>query len=399
VSLVSVLAEISASFDALLADDRVLPPDDQVNDLYLLAEVRGKFEALEARRAAQAWDTDATVEVCGRPVKRMLNEELCVALPEAARRLRHGRLLQESPALAGDLGREQVLLIGKASRQVDPQLRPVVEQELVELGKDVPPEELRLAVNEVIDRVADDEAKRKAYERRYAERGIACAETFGGFGSLSGTLTPETRAKLRAYLDLAGQKVGPEDERTLRQRHHDALDTLLDRGLAGIEDETPDAPPTAVVTVTIDARQLMSLAASHEAVATLGADLPITAENARRIACDARIIPVVLGGDRQILDVGRARRGFTRGCRHAALVRDQHRCAFPRCRRSPKRFHHIKHWAHGGPSDLDNCAPLCEFHHWLVHEGGWSMSRQPGGYAWTGPAGQQVRTPRDTEAA
>jgi hypothetical protein len=233
-----VLAEISASFDALLADDRVLPPDDQVTDLYLLAEVRNKLEALEARRATQAWDTDATVEVCGRPVKRMLNEELLVALPEAARRLRHGRLLREAPLLAaascsGDLGREQALVIGQALHAVDADLRGTVEEALVRLAKDETPETLRVAVTEVINRVVDDDdAKRAAFERQYAQRGIACAETFGGSGSLSGTLTPETREKLRLYLDSVGGAAGPEDDRSRRQRDHDALDELLDLGLS-----------------------------------------------------------------------------------------------------------------------------------------------------------------------
>jgi hypothetical protein len=233
-----VLAEVSASFDALLADDRVLPPDDQVTDLYLLAEVRNKLEALEARRAAHAWDTDATVEVCGRPVKRMLNEELLVALPEATRRLRHGRLLREAPLLvaascSGDLGREQALVIGKALHAVDADLRGTVEEALVRLAKDETPETLRVAVTEVINRVVDDDdAKRAAFERQYAQRGIACAETFGGSGSLSGTLTPETREKLRLYLDSVGGAAGPEDDRSRRQRDHDALDELLDLGLS-----------------------------------------------------------------------------------------------------------------------------------------------------------------------
>lgn len=402
----SVLAECSASLDvALVADARALSPDDQIADLRLIAEIRNKADALMAKRAAVARETDATVETCGRQVKGMLNEELLIALPDASRALRHGRVLVEAPlleqaSLAGDLGREQALLIGKAMSQVDLDLRSIVEEQLVGLALQVPPERLRIAVTEIMDRLSDDDAKRAAYERRYAERGVASAETLGGFGSLSGTLTPATQDKLRRYMSAAADKVGPEDERTLRQRHHDALDELLDLGLADSGEATPDASPTALVTVTIDADALMQLVIMHDAVADLGTGARISAEHVRRIACDASILPVVLGGDRQILDVGRARRAFSRACRHAALIRDRRHCAFPRCRKPPRRFHHIVHWAHGGPSDLENCAPLCEFHHWLVHDGGRTVRRlRDRHYEWTGPYGQVLQTPRDSQAA
>jgi hypothetical protein len=50
--------------------------------------------------------------------------------------------------------------------------------------------------------------------------------------------------------------------------------------------------------------------------------------------------------------------------------------AFPGCLHT--RFlhgHHIEHWLHGGETRLDNLAMLCTFHHHLVHEGGWTISR------------------------
>ena len=35
----------------------------------------------------------------------------------------------------------------------------------------------------------------------------------------------------------------------------------------------------------------------------------------------------------------------------------------------------MSHWAHGGATTPDNCVSLCHRHHWLVHEGGWDLTR------------------------
>jgi hypothetical protein len=94
----------------------------------------------------------------------------------------------------------------------------------------------------------------------------------------------------------------------------------------------------------------------------------------RRMACDASIIPVVLGGEGQVMDVGRARRLFTGPVRKALMVRDGG-CCFPACDR-PLRWtegHHIKHWLDGGGTSVDNGALLCRRHHRLIHEGEWQM--------------------------
>jgi hypothetical protein len=49
--------------------------------------------------------------------------------------------------------------------------------------------------------------------------------------------------------------------------------------------------------------------------------------------------------------------------------------------------HHIKHWAWGGPTELDNLVSLCGFHHHLVHEGGWTVALSNGAVIWSDPGG------------
>jgi hypothetical protein len=89
----------------------------------------------------------------------------------------------------------------------------------------------------------------------------------------------------------------------------------------------------------------------------------------RRLACDADVLPVVLGADGEVLDLGRAVRLFTRGQRRALWHRDAG-CTYPGCDMPAawSRAHHLVHWVDGGASDLDNAALLCQRHHTLVHD-------------------------------
>ena len=102
--------------------------------------------------------------------------------------------------------------------------------------------------------------------------------------------------------------------------------------------------------------------------ATLDTGDRLSAAAVRKLACDAEIIPAVLGTDGQILDVGRAARLVTLGIWLALLARDRH-CAFPGCRRPPIACdaHHITHWANGGPTSLANMVLLCRAHHTVLH--------------------------------
>ena len=123
---------------------------------------------------------------------------------------------------------------------------------------------------------------------------------------------------------------------------------------------------------------------------TLPSGTTISADTARRLACDAEIIPVVLGSNSEVLDIGQADHEFTVAIRRAAYARDGGRCAFPGCRTTILQLHHMIFRRHGGPTSLSNSAWVCGYHHWLVHEGRWTLRRQPdSSYLWTGPHGQQ----------
>ena len=98
----------------------------------------------------------------------------------------------------------------------------------------------------------------------------------------------------------------------------------------------------------------------------------------RRLACDADLIPVALGGRGQVLDVGRTNRLVTTAIWTALVCRDQH-CAFPGCTRPPVmcHAHHIIHWADGGTTALANLVLLCGHHHRTIHHTPWQVRTNP----------------------
>ena len=123
--------------------------------------------------------------------------------------------------------------------------------------------------------------------------------------------------------------------------------------------------------------------------------IPLPISTVRRLCCDAEILPVVLGGNGEVLDVGRSRRTATRAQRRA--LRAMHRtCAHPDCTVTfdACRIHHVTAWLQpAGDTDIDNLVPLCETHHHSVHEGGWKLTMTPDRTAtWTRPDGTHHHT-------
>jgi hypothetical protein len=100
-----------------------------------------------------------------------------------------------------------------------------------------------------------------------------------------------------------------------------------------------------------------------------------------RLRAAVALLPPTLGGaPTQPLEVGRTSRVVQAAQRTALAIRDGG-CVFPDCQRPLAwcEAHHLRHWLHGGPTDLANLALLCRAHHRAVHEGGWRLRRDPDG--------------------
>ena len=102
--------------------------------------------------------------------------------------------------------------------------------------------------------------------------------------------------------------------------------------------------------------------------------IPLTPTQLRRLACDAGVLPVVMGGNGQVLDMGRRQRTVSPAQRTALIVRDGG-CIFPGCDRPPSwcDAHHIIHWLDREETELWNLCLLCSNHHHHVHDGGWTL--------------------------
>ena len=127
-----------------------------------------------------------------------------------------------------------------------------------------------------------------------------------------------------------------------------------------------------LVSILID-YQTLSGELSLRRVCELFDGTPISPDTVRRLACDAALIPMVLGSLGEVLHQGKRIYSPTVAQRHAVAIRDRH-CMFPGCRRPAKwtDVHHIVPYPRGG-TDLDNLLLLCDKHHHLVHEGHWRL--------------------------
>jgi hypothetical protein len=295
---------------------------------------------------------------------------------------------------------------------VDPHLAACVEAPLLDAARGLDPTRLRREIAHARYAVTP-EAAVSADELRHHRRRLDVASTFEGTVAVSGLLDAEGGEVLLTALAALWDPSGPDDERSLGQRRADALVELcrrqLDRGelpvLAGerphltvlipvhalpaadVQDQVlpadgngDDATSSGAVAAHADhaaaRRQRHHGGTTHgtrsgrmAGVETMwGAVLGTDA--ARRLACDASLTRVVLGPDSQPLDVGRRTRLIPPAIRAALVVRDRG-CAYTGCDRGPQwtDAHHIRHWADGGSTSLDNLVLLCRQHHRAVHEG------------------------------
>ncbi|HEU5321459.1 MAG TPA: DUF222 domain-containing protein, partial [Methylomirabilota bacterium] len=162
---------------------------------------------------------------------------------------------------------------------------------------------------------------------------------------------------------------------TRAQQQADALALLAETALHHELD--PGAPGERYqVVVHVDAAVLADPEQPGQSVLEEGSHVP--AETSRRLACDASRVVMRHDGDGRVVEVGARTRTIPPALRRALHHRDRD-CRFPGCGVRFGQGHHIRHWAHGGPTTLSNLALLCRRHHRAVHEEGYQLDRQPDG--------------------
>jgi len=175
-----------------------------------------------------------------------------------------------------------------------------------------------------------------------------------------------------------------------RARRVAALRTIAESYLASGPEELTGGERQQIV-LHVDAETLKH---DHAGRCELEQGPSVAAETARRLACDASLVAIVENGRGEPLNVGRRTRTIPPAIRRALNGRD-HGCRFPGC--TFKRYvdgHHVKHWAHGGETKLENLVTLCRFHHRQVHEGRVAVQiLDDGAFRFTRPNGQSFDSP------
>jgi hypothetical protein len=252
-------------------------------------------------------------------------------------------------------------------------------------------------------RRVDRQAEADEAARRHRSRSLTVSHDDDGMVIIRGRLEPEAGALLLRALEAAleGEYQKAQDAAgdladelpagsatmgtpttdptgegpTPAQRQADALVLLAESALRhGLD---PGAPAERYhVVLHVDAPVLADPEAPGQSVLEDGVRVP--AGTSERLACDASRVVMRHDAEGHVLDVGRRTRTISPALRRALLHRDRG-CRFPGCGRRFVQGHHLRHWAQGGPTSLDNVALLCRCHHRAVHEEGFQVARDADG--------------------
>jgi len=236
----------------------------------------------------------------------------------------------------------------------------------------------------------DRKAEAAEATRQHVYRALHVYQDEDGMVVLRGRLAPEVVALLvqalvsaretsyqqaRTRDASAGPADVPAETPTMAQQQADALGLLAETALHhGID---PGAPGERYqVVVHVDAPVLADPEAPGQSVLEDGTH--VSAETSQRLACDASRVVMRHTPDGRVVEVGARTRTIPPALRRVLHHRDQG-CRFPGCGLPFAQGHHIRHWAHGGPTTLSNLALLCRRHHRAVHEEGYQVERLPDG--------------------
>lgn len=288
------------------------------------------------------------------------------------------------------------LSLGKADQLVrfEKQVRPVADPELLEadLGtllegarddvvetgpegrvrerrRGLSEKELAAAITRTGRLLKPERDQDKEDQRCKAARSLVKGPGPAGMSSYRVVLDAEGAAVLDAAIAALSAPVkdpetGERDDRPATQRRADALVEAVRRGVSAPGEVAKCEKAQVVVTIPLETLQDGVQGAG---VTATGQVLPPGV--VRRMACDAGVIPAVLGKSGEVLDLGRSVRLFTLGQKRALWMRDQG-CTFPGCTMPPQwcDAHHVEWWSRGGDTDLSNAALLCQRHHTRVHD-------------------------------
>ncbi|MCA0252649.1 MAG: HNH endonuclease [Actinobacteria bacterium] len=411
------LAQMLGVLDRLEVDRSRLGAADRLECVRLARKLTDRATVLASVLVAEADATGAAEQAAGTAMVSWLAVDAGASKREAAGTLRQGRLLVAHPvvaeaAAAGGIGVGQARSITRVLDSLAPQLdedqQQAAEQLMVGMARHLDADGLVQAAPRVLSEVAPATAEgllehrlQREAEQAHRERSLRFHEVGGSIrfdGSLPKPVGRAWVGLLDTYLHATRRTILEERDRlaeplTWEQRRADALALLIQQhqhhaasAMARSAEPRRTAPergeragwnrpaaepghPRGGLPTADRARIFVVVDYDKFAAEAAGAGLlngvdPLSAGDLRRLCCDAGILPVVMGGDSVILDLGQERRLVNPELRAALELRDRG-CVMPGCDTGTVgcEAHHIVPWAWGGATALHNLALLCVQHH------------------------------------
>ena len=387
VSVVDFTTGITGLLDTIDTDVRLLTDRAQLDLVADLLRIQSRLAGVLHTVLGAVDRAEAAQTAYGVPLTSWLAGELRYTRPQAAALVHHAKDLQRFTQVGdavrdGRANQHQARAVTDVLRKLPDDLPAGAEREaettMVGFCDQFDSQHLKGLAQHLLEVVAPEiadeaEAARMERERKAALRNRHLTFADDGHGStiIKGKLPTGDAALLKAQIDALAHQLHRttleerdrlQEEVTWPMRRADALVELARR--VAVQQAAPkhggDRPH---VTITIRYEDLVKdcwnaqLASGHR----------LTAGELRQYACDADILPVVLGGPSGVLDVGQKHRLVTPTIRQALHARDQG-CVFPGCNRPAADCdaHHIVPWQQGGATSLANLCLLCKHHHNLL---------------------------------
>lgn len=400
-------AELHEQIDRLAADDLSVDPSVLGEEVLSIRQAIHRLQAEESRRLTPFDAAEGYLTAGQTSSKHWLREQTTMSHAEAASRQAVARITGRLPILlaawqAGETTFDHVRAVETHLRKLPPELWSEVDEGITKEARIRTVAEFASWLRELAQSLGG-EPKSKDETQRESRR-LSLAVGFQGMTNVVGRLTPEVAEKLHAMLSAASRPDAPDEVRTVGQRKADALEFGLDCLLASgrLPSEAAERPqlrlgvdldqiseqaqrdeellrrqqPWAAMTGEQQARRIAAaLAAAGDATDPRSGRPayywtgPASVSAARRLACDATVLPIFTRNGEPI-DVGRAYRVVTHRMRVLIEGRDRH-CRWPGCHTGARwcQVHHVRHWKDGGTTDRWNLILLCDHHHHAAHDG------------------------------
>lgn len=404
--LVKLRAQLeSALTDAEAAHSWTLAPAELTELLPALTRIRSRVAAVELAVAVEADRAMVGAPVGAANTTAWWAGETRMRKPAAHSLMKLAHAVDEEHPITGAALARGELLVDQArvivaaidalpADLVDAELRQRAEKDLVALAEHHDSKELSVLGRRVLEVLAPEiaeelEKRLLEQEERRARETSRFTMSDDGHGSCYGRFKIPTLegAMLRKHLEAIAapkHRAATGDPATEPDTGSGAVSRPLRMGQAFCEyirtREAQGTPKAGGVAATVTVTMSLEALLGAENAASLDTGERISAAEARRLACEAGIIPVVLGGKSEPLDVGRARRFHTKAQRVAIALRDGG-CAAVGCDWPPGmcHVHHKTPWSRGGKTSVTDGVMLCPRHHTFAHDARYRVAFSPAG--------------------